>query len=88
MCLFKGWKSLKNLKVGVLKPILSKFYSYFSKQPVHILKAGDQLKITQNRFWPFLGVLSGFLGGPRTIYFGGLSLYFDNSLREKRSEVE
>ena len=44
--------------------------------------------ITQNQFWPFLGVLSGFLGVPRTLNFGGLSLYFDNSLREKRSEVE
>ena len=26
--------------------------------------------ITQNRFWPFFGILSGFLGIPRTIYFG------------------
>ena len=43
--------------------------------------------INQNRFWPFLGVLSGFLGVPQTIYFGGLSLYFENSLREKWLEV-
>ena len=35
---------------------------------------------TQNEFWPFLGVLSGFIGVPRTLNFGGLSLYFDNSL--------
>ena len=33
--------------------------------------------ITQNRFWPFFVILSGFLGVPRTIYFGYLSLYFD-----------
>ena len=43
--LFKGWNSQKNLKIGVLKPILSKFQSYFGKQPVHILKAEDQLKM-------------------------------------------
>ena len=44
--------------------------------------------ITQNQFSPFLGILSRFLGVPRTLNFGGLNLYFDNSLREKWSEVE
>ena len=39
--------------------------------------------ITQNRFWPFFGMLSGFLGVPRTIYFDGLSLYFDNLFEGK-----
>ena len=38
---FKGWKSLKNLKVGVFKTDLSKFHSYFRKQPVYILNAED-----------------------------------------------
>ena len=42
VCLFKGWESLKNLIVVVLKPISSKFLSYYGKQPIHILKAGDQ----------------------------------------------
>ena len=93
-----------------MKPILSKFHSYFGKQPVHILKAEDQLKIyvspppsmvkmtgegkkmtekiysliTQIRFWQFLVVLSGFLGFPRTMSFGGLSLYFDNFFGRKK----
>ena len=39
---FKDWKFLKNLKVGVIETDLSKFLSYFGKQPIHILKAGDQ----------------------------------------------
>ena len=39
--------------------------------------------ITQKRFWPFFGILSGFLGVHRTIYFGGLSLYFDNFFARK-----
>ena len=38
--------------------------------------------ITQKQFWPFFGVFSGFLGVPQTLNFGGLSLYFDNSLRK------
>ena len=33
--LFKGWISLKNLKVGVLEPILSKFHSYFPLIPLN-----------------------------------------------------
>ena len=39
--------------------------------------------ITQKRFWPFFLVFSGFLGDPSTIYFGGLSLYFDNFFARK-----
>ena len=39
--------------------------------------------IAQNRFWPFFGILSGLLGVPRTIYFGCLSLYFDNFFARK-----
>ena len=38
--------------------------------------------ITQNRFWPFCGGLSGFLGVPRTIYFGCFCI-LTISLREK-----
>ena len=33
--------------------------------------------ITQNQFWPFLGVLSGFVGVHQN--FGDLNLYFENS---------
>ena len=44
--------------------------------------------ITQNRFWPFFGIFSGFLGVPRTIYFSGLSLYLDYFFARKRLEVE
>ena len=44
--------------------------------------------ITQKRFWPSFGVFPGFLGFPRTICFGGLSLYFHNFFDRKRSEVE
>ena len=32
---WNSWKSRKNLKVGDFKSILSKFHSYFGKQPVH-----------------------------------------------------
>ena len=39
--------------------------------------------ITQNRFWPFFGILAGFLGVPKTIYFGCLCLYFDNFFARK-----
>ena len=39
--LFKGWKSLKNLKVGVFEADFKQVPSYFGKQPIHILKAGD-----------------------------------------------
>ena len=39
--------------------------------------------ITQNRFWPSFGILSGFLGGPQNYYFGCLSLYFDNFFARK-----
>ena len=38
--------------------------------------------ITQ-RFWQFFGVFSGFLGAPKTTYFGGLSLYFENFFARK-----
>ena len=34
-----SWKTWKNL---FSKPISSKFLSYYGKQPIHILKAGDQ----------------------------------------------
>ena len=37
--LFKGWKSLKKLKVGVFQTDFKLLY--FGKQPIHILKAGD-----------------------------------------------
>ena len=73
MCLFKGWKSLKNLKVGV-------FETDFKQVPFVFRQTG---LITQKRFWPFFGVLSGFLGFPGTISFGSLSLDFDNFFGRK-----
>ena len=39
--------------------------------------------ITQNWLWPFFGILSGFLGVLRSLYFGCLSLYFDNFFARK-----
>ena len=79
----------KTSKQVVLKPILSKFHSYFGKQPVHIV--GEKMTdfslnfakkhslITQKRFW----CLFWLLGDPRTTYFGCLSLYFDNFFARK-----
>ena len=63
-------------------------FVFFCQKFFSLILPKKHCLITQNRFWQFFGVLSGFLGVPRTIYFGGLSLYFDDSLGEKRSEVE
>ena len=46
---FKGWKSLKNLKVGVFETDFKQVsfrisYYIFVFQPVNILKAGDRRK--------------------------------------------
>ena len=122
MCLFKGWKSLKNLKVGVFetdfKPVPFVFHrttctyseswgpvenlcdtpvpwgarwvkndrktekmtekNFLCQNFFPLILPKKHCLITQNRFWPFFGILSGFLGIPRTIYFSCLSLYFNN----------
>ena len=44
--------------------------------------------ITQKRFWPFFGVLSGFLGSPELYFMVVYVCILKISLQEKRSEVE
>ena len=83
--LVRACKGRKNVPSAFLKKMteinfcVKIFFRYFSLKTLF----DDPKSIL-----PFFGVLSGFLGVPQTIYFGGLSLYLDNSLREKLSEVE
>ena len=39
---FKGWKSLKNLKVGVFETDFKQVPIVFRQTPLHVLKAEDQ----------------------------------------------
>ena len=76
-------------KIGLFGPKCPKMgflaFFFYLKKKKHffplILPKKHSL-ITQKRFWPFFGVLPGFLRFPRTSY-GGLSLYFDNFLGRK-----
>ena len=72
MCLFKGWKSLKNLKVGV-------FETDFKQVPFVFQQTTCEPALTENH---------GFIGVPRTLNFGRLSLYFDNFYARKLLEVK
>ena len=74
----KGWKSLKNLKVGVFETdfkqvpfVFRQTTCTFSESLRPEENVCDPPKkhslITQKRFWPFFGVLPGFLGVPQAI---------------------
>ena len=91
-------RSFETLGVTTVRTYVrpSRFFSetahyFFKKWPKKIFRVKNFFTlilpkkhslITQKRFWPLFGVLSGFLRFPRTS-FGGWSLYFDNFLGRK-----
>ena len=77
-------KSLKNLKVGVFETDFKQVPFVFRQTTCTYSESLGPIEnlvttLTKNH---------GFLGVPRTLIFDGFSLYFQNSLREKRSEVK